>query len=389
MKIIASFIIAVIIIFSATGSFAEPPEHIVDATSKLVQYCSDPRGSVDERAVASLAEFVMASKPGKESALPKQMDSTGAYYEFDMKIPFSRFIEYSYNPYIPPVITRPSSLRYSTWSGPKAEIQRLPANWKPVPPGGAPVVIHGMQHESDTPDLNTGVYHEYDLKRTLIVFNYKGRQAMVSISKQLGRSNVGKKGFILGSDSNWNYYYTGEPGTPKAGLGWIKSYIYDYFSIGVFVETGSAPLMVRTGVFQWLRAGWSGINFVKPNHILAGMRRFSRDCRASLESPHLPAPNQITSVYQWLSNMPSEDLKARYTALQHGHRSLAVQSGHISKADDEEQVSFANTPKEQMLQEIMLEYLKVSLGKPTVLGKQSFLAAPPPIRESRETSLAQ
>jgi len=104
------------------------------------------------------------------------------------------------------------------------------------------------------------VYHEYTLRRTLITVNYKGRQALVSVTKQINLSNVGKKGLILGNDASWDYYYTGEPGTTRMGLGWVKSYIYDFFSIGVYLETDTGSSVVRSGVFQWLRAGWSGLN---------------------------------------------------------------------------------------------------------------------------------
>ena len=334
-----------------------------DAAMKLMQFCIEPKAGLDEQAVATLVDHVLSSKENREYALPKSLECTGAYYEFDTKIAFPRFIEYSYNPLIPAVITRPSSLRYSSWTASRGETQKLPNSWKPALPAGVPVVIHSTQHESDSPDLNSGVYHEYDLKRTLILLNHKGRQVMISVSKQIGISNVGKKGIILGNDNDWNYYYSGQPGTPKAGLGWVKSYIYDYFSIGVYVESITAPPMVRTGVFQWLRAGWSGINFVKPSHILGGLKRFARDSRMILESPRLPAPNQMISTYQWLSNMPAGDLIKKYAALQQAQRSAAVQVGRISKSEEEEQLSFANTPKEQMVEELMLEYLKTALGR--------------------------
>ena len=336
---------------------------VTDAAMKLMQFCIEPKVGLDEQAVATLVDHVLSSKENKEYALPKSLECTGAYYEFDTKIAFPRFIEYSYNPLIPAVITRPSSLRYSSWTASRGETQKLPNSWKPALPAGVPVVIQSMQHESDSPDLNSGVYHEYDLKRTLILLNHKGRQVMVSVSKQIGTSNVGKKGVILGNDNDWNYYYSGQPGTPKTGLGWVKSYIYDYFAIGVYVESITAPPMVRTGVFQWLRAGWSGINFVKSSHILRGLKRFARDSRMILESPRLPAPNQMISIYQWLSNMPAGDLIKKYAALQQAQRSSAIQIGRISKSEGEEQLSFANTPKEQMVEELMLEYLKTALGR--------------------------
>jgi len=341
-----------------------------EAAMKLIKFCIEPKTGLDEHALATLVDYVLGSKQSKEYALQKSMESTGAYYEFDTKINFPRFIEYSYNPFIPPVITRPSSLRYSIWANYRGETQKLPNNWKPVYAGGNPVVIHGIQHESDTPDLNTGVYHEYELKRTLIMLNHKGQQVMVSISKQINISNVGKKGVILGNDNGWSYYYSGEPGSTRAGLGWVKSYIYDFFSVGVYAESGTAPAMVRTGVFQWLRAGWSGINFVKSKHIVEGLKRFSRDCRMNLESPRMPAPNQIISVYEWLSNMPADDLHKKYAVLQQEQRSSAIETGKISKTESDEQASFANIKKEQMLQELMLEYLKKTLGKPTLFGKK-------------------
>ena len=350
-------------------SATEDSSPISDAAMKLVQFCIEPKVGLDEHAVAALVDYVLSSKQTREDALPKSLECTGAYYEFDTKIAFPRFIEYSYNPLVPAVITRPSSVRYSMWTAPRGETQKLPSSWKPVSPAAAPVVIHSMQHESDTPDLNTGVYHEYDLKRTLILLNHKGRQALLSVSKQIGTSDVGKKGLILGNDPDWNYYYSGEPGSPRTGLGWVKSYIYDYFSVGVYVEASTAPTMVRSGVFQWLRAGWSGINFVKSSHILRGLERFARDCRTVLESPRLPAPNQMISAYQEFLNMPTGDLTKKYAALQQAQRSLAVQMDKISKSEGEKQVSFANTPKDQMVEELMLDFLKTALGKPTPVGK--------------------
>jgi hypothetical protein len=347
----------------------DTPISINDAAMKLVQFCIEPKTGFDERNVAVLVDHVLSSKQNKEYALPKSMDSTGVYYEFDTKINFTRFIEYSYNPLIPPVITRPSSLRYSIWAAAKDESKKLPNSWKPVSPGGSPVIIHGMQHESDTPDLNTGIYHEYDLKRSFILLNYKGRQVMVSISKQISKSDVGKKGIILGNDNSWSYYYSGEPGSARTGLGWVKTYIYDFFSVGVYVESGTSPTMVRSGVFQWLRAGWSGINFVKPNHIIEGLKRFSRDCKMNLESPHMPAPDQIISVYEGFSNMPTDGLNKKYAVLQQEQRSSAIQIGKIRKSESDEQASFTNTSKEQMIQELMLEYIKMILGKPTLFGK--------------------
>jgi hypothetical protein len=353
----------------ATLTSADMFSSINDAATKLVRFCIDPKAGLDENDIAILAEYVLSSKPEKELGLPKYQDCTGAYYEFDTKITFPRMIEYSFSPFIPPVITRPSSLRYSTWTTPWGDTQKIPHNWKPIPPGGAPIVVHGLEHDSNTPDLSTGVYHEYDMKRTLILSNVKGHQVLVSLSKQTSTSKVGKKGVILGNDNDWNYYYSGETGNSIVGLGWAKSYIYDYFSVTVVVESSTSPAAVRTGVFQWLRAGWSGINFVRENHIVGGLKRYGRDCKMILESPRLPPPNQMASVFQGLSSLSDTDLSKEYRALQQAQRSLAIQSGKISKSEGEDKLRLASTSKDQMVEELMLENLKKALGKPTLMGK--------------------
>jgi hypothetical protein len=202
--------------------------------------------------------------------------------------------------------------------------------------------------------------------------NHKGRRVLISISKQVNQSEVGKKGIILGDDDDWNYYYSGEAGSFKAGMGWVKSYIYDFFSVGVYVETGASPTLVRIGTFQWIRAGWSGINFVQKDHIINGMKRYARNFKTILESPHLPTPNQMISTYQRLSALPNRDLIEKYAALQQARQSMAVQTGKIGTADIKRQDSYAHIPKEQIVEELMVEYLKMTLGKPSLVKKSHF-----------------
>jgi hypothetical protein len=314
-------------------------------------------------------DYVLGPKPSKEVDLPKLKEAPGAYYEFETRVNFSSFLQYSYTSQIPLVLTSPSCLRYSLWTDLQGESQKLPGSWKLVPPAGKPVIIRGLQRDGITPDLNTGAYYEYNLKRTLILLNHKGRQAFISISKQIDISDVGKKGFILGNDDDWNYYYSGEPGSAQTGLGWVKSYIYDFFSVGVYVESGIASSLVRSGVFQWIRAGWSGVNFVQTGHIIKGEKRYARNLKTIMESPNLPMPNQIFSTYQRLSALPPSDLAERYAALQQARQSLAVLSGKI-ETNEIKKDSSVNTPKEQIVEELMLEYFKTTLGKSSLLGKK-------------------
>jgi len=342
---------------------------IPDAAVKLVQFCVDPKVGLDHQAVATLVDYVLGSKSKKEVDLPKLQESPGVYYEFDTKITFPRFLKYAYSPQIPAALTRPSSMRYSLWIAPPGKSRNMPIQWRSASPGGEPLIIRGMQRDSNTPDVTTGVYYEYDLKRTLILLNHKGRQVLISISKQIDNSDVGKKGLILGKDDDWNYYYSGEPGSFKQGLGWAKSYIYDFFSVGVYVESGA---IVRTGTFQWIRAGWSGINFVQNTHITNGMKRFARDFKMILESPNLPTPNQMISTYQRLSALPKHDLIEKYADLQRSQQSLAARTGKIGTSEANKQGSYAQIPKEQIVGELMLEYLKAALGKPSLVERKDF-----------------
>jgi len=337
---------------------------------KLIQSGTDARAALDTAAAGALIDYVLGAKPSKETDLPIAQKAPGAYYEFDTKIGFADFLQYSYSCHIPAVLTSPSSLRYSLWNGLPGKMQKLPSNWTSIPRDGKPIIIRGLQRDAITPDLNTGVYYEYNLNRTLILINHKGHQALITISKQVNVSDIGKKGFILGSDDDWNYYYSGEPGSAKMGLGWVKSYIYDYFSVAVYVETGAQQPVVRTGIFQWIRAGWNGINFVQTEHILKGMKRYARNSKVILESPNLPGPNQVAQAYQKLSALPQSDLLDKYTALQQARQSLAVQSGKIETSKIRKQDSYAGTPKEQIVEELMLEYLKIVLGKTSLLSKK-------------------
>ena len=340
------------------------------AAMKLIAFCADPKVGLDDQAVATLVDYVLESKSGKEAELPKVKEAPGAYYEYDMRISFTNFLHYSYNNEIPSTLTSPASLRYSLWNALPGELQKMPGTWKSIPRDGKPVIIFGVERDGITPDANTGVYYEYDLKRTLILLNYKGKQVLLSVSKQIEISDIGKKGVILGNDDDWNYYYSGIPGSTKAGLGWVKSYIYDFFSVGVYVETGSSPAKVRSGYLQWIRAGWSGINFVKTEHIIKGMKRNAKNTKEILESPKLPAPNQIISTYHKLCALPKNDLVERYSVLQQARQAQAVLSGKIDSKEIKKDTSYADTSREQIVEELMLEYFKITLGKSSLLGKK-------------------
>jgi len=346
----------------------------VTAALKLVRLCAESQTSIDAGAIEPLVKYVLESKPAKDAGLPQIKNAVGAYHEYDTRIDFASFLQYSFTSQVPSVITSPASLRSSVWKGLSANPQKLPTSWKPAAPDAKPLIFHGTQHDAITPDQTTGVYYDYDLKKTLILCNSGGRQVLISISKQMDVSNVGKKGFILGNDDDWNYHYTDEIGSARTGLGWVKSYIYDYFAVAVYIENMSSPATVRSGVFQWIRAGWSGINFAKTEHVISGMKRYSRNSNFILESPNLPAPKQIATTYKHLSNLSHKELVEKYAALLQARLALALSGGKI-KSSEKKAAAAMSESKEQMVEALMLEYLKIALGKPSLVGKQIITGA--------------
>lgn len=356
-------VLLLLAVFQNQRAFAAPltegSNPVPAAAMKLVQFCADPKVGLDSQAVATLVDYVLGSKPSREAGLPSYGKATGAYHEFDTRISFPNFLKYSYSSQIPSVLTSPASLRYSQWTG---KSQKLPASWEQVSPDEKPIIIRGSERIGITPDLTTGVYYKYDVKKMLVLLNHEGRQVLLSVAKQVDISDVGKKGFILGSDDDWNYYYSGETGSAMTGLGWVKAYIYDYFSVGVHVQSGSS---VRSGVFQWIRAGWSGMNFVEKKHVINGMKRYARNSKTVLESPRLPAPSQIASTYQRLSALPQNVLVEKCSTLQKARKQLAVQKSRVGV--NEKQDSCVGVPREQIIEELMLEYFKNVLGKPALL----------------------
>jgi hypothetical protein len=104
------------------------------------------------------------------------------------------------------------------------------------------------------------------------------------------------------------------------------------------------------------------------------MKRYAKNSKTILESPKLPAPSQIMSTYKWLSTLPQNDLVERYATLQQARASLAIMSGKIDAKEIKKQDSYSNIPKEQIIEELMVEYFKISLGKSSLLGKKVVLS---------------
>lgn len=363
---------ACIAIFAGTSRAAEerplPPEVAAGAEHLLSLVGPHNRETFQPERIAALMAFVTRSKrDGERFEAESDKGYSSSYIEVDVRTRLADLLQYAFNPAIPWFATSPASLRSSAWKQTEKPWTSLPRLWELLGKDDTPVVIRGMETVENTPDIFSGGYYRYDLHRTLILFTQGPRRSVISISKQADVSDVGRKGFIVGSDEDWNYFYSGEPGLNITGLGWVKSYMYDSAGISVYTEAGPEPGVVRTANFKWLRAGWSSINMVQSDHIYQGMLRFARALREVMESPRLPAVKVFENDCLKIAKLSDSAIKERMKSYR---RLLALRADkldggvrrHLPEAFHSEKY-WEGLTREEMESTLVLETLKAYLGK--------------------------
>jgi hypothetical protein len=244
--------------------------------------------------------------------LPEVASMPGAFHSFRIERPLEAVLAYAYNPDIPQVAFRPTSIRLTYWSDINGRHKAaFPHLWPLLTKLDSPYQLQGKEVTEITPDLFSGAYFRYTLDTRIILMRYQGQRLFLSISRQPEKSDVGKKGAIVGGDHSWNYLYASSSGLVKPGLGWVKSYIYDSLSVVIYLESEADKDRVEVGIFKWLNAGWAGINMVKPKHIHEGLLRFADPFKQLLERADLPAPKWLATYFRPLGEMSLEDLRDR------------------------------------------------------------------------------
>lgn len=273
-------------------------EQAVEHLCREVLLGHDP----DPDRIAPLIAHVRAQGDAA-GGLPRYDDAPGAYQGFAINQPMRRLLRYLYNPEIPQELIKPFSIRSSVWTsqGSVEEQRRLWAD--PWPPSG-PVVVRGEQYDRTTADLSTGGCYAMRLQRVLVFL--PGQMALLSVSVQPEPSEVGTKGYLVGRDEDSRYVYSDEQGLTKTGLGWVSSRIQTNVSIGVYLDAGEG---VRSGVFQWMRAGWSGLSVVKENHIKDSLVRYRQRIGEILHAPGLPGPEELELLFRTLDGKSDADLR--------------------------------------------------------------------------------
>jgi hypothetical protein len=262
--------------------------------------------------VAGVMEFVEGPKKADTLYFADGvMGMPSAYHEFDSRTDLRKISNYAFNPDIPDIATMPSSVRLFEWMDEKGQRNQSPRVDRFLGDLDAPVVEKALQYVEITPDTHSGAYYGYNLYQTLIVFKYRQRKVLITISRQMDISSVGKKGYVLGSDNDWDYFYSGKKGLTIPALGWVSSYMYGSGAINIYYEIDPGSPKVRCAMFKWLRAGWSGINMVQRKHIYSGLKRFAGPFKQIMEYPALPSVNVMASDFSRIRKFSDNTLRAK------------------------------------------------------------------------------
>lgn len=318
--------------------------------------------------IKKLLAFIEKPKdPGVMYFADPKLGSPSAYYDFDIRQRFDHMLKYAFNPNVPFHLTTPSSIRLSHWKPVQDLGGQLPVLWKMIGEMEAPLLVKGLEFVENTPDISSGAYYSYHLYRTLILLKANDRKVIISISKQKDKSDVGKKGYVLGSDNNWDYFYSGKPGLAMPGLGWVRSHMYDSYGINIYYEIDPSAPLLRCAAFKWVRAGWSKINVVKKHHIHNGIKRFAKSFKQIMENPSLPGIDAFGVAFSKINAMSANELKEKITIYlnilenRYGreYRPPRAWSPQVFK----DRRPWFQMSTEAMRSVLMMEYMKHAIGK--------------------------
>jgi len=330
----------------------------------------DPEKNVsfDPGLVAKVMEFIEG--PKDEDTLyfaDDVLKMPSAYHEFDSYTDLRKISDYAFNPDIPYIATMPSSVRLFHWLDKKGQRRHTPQVNRYLGDLDTPVVEKTLQYVEITPDTHSGAYYGYNLHQTLIVFKYRQRNVLITVSRQIDVSSVGKKGYVLGADDDWDYFYSGKKGLTIPALGWVSSYLYGSSAINVYYEIDAGSSRVRCAMFKWLRAGWSGINMVKRKHIYSGLKRFAKPFKQIMEYPALPPVDRLAADFSRIRKFSDDTLRSKMDIYSNILQRRYNGDNHNGKkrlakllADRDH---WSGMSRDEMEAALVIEYMKAVIGK--------------------------
>ena len=384
---------AIAAVFLSTGARASPdgtpdirqrlPEAVITGLENLLTAVGPaPAGDFLEANAADVIDFVAQTpSDGVLYHTGDRFPDASAYHRFDVHQDMTEFLKLAFNPDIPSYALMPSSVRFCKWLAEDGTEKPFPMLWRDIETLETPHIIRGVEYMENTPDTFSGAYYAYDLYRTMIMMRHRGRPVLISLSKQTDVSSTGKKGVVLGEDDNWAYLYSDQNGITKPGLGWVKSYMYDSYSVSVYVQPEDAPGWVRCGVFKWIRAGWSSINMVKPEHIYSGLVRYGNSVSSIINDPRLPSAHQMSVIFDKIRRFSTEELREKFrmylsTVEQRFGRDASFPRNWFAEWF-QSSAYLKRVTKDQMRATLVVEYMRQILGKPPCIDLSELLRVRP------------
>jgi hypothetical protein len=301
----------------------------------------------------------------------KRFGGRGICLRRDVSTDLTRILKFFYNPDIPNYLLCPAVLRMSGWRKGSEFLSRPRGLWEELPglTEAKPVVVRGQEYEVTTPDSFAEAYYGYDLDRLIILVKYQGKNVLISVSRQDGKSDVGRKGAIL-DDTRWDYFYSGQEGLNRGMIGWMDTFTYASGSVQVFVEQDAAAPRSTVFLFKWLKAGWAGMNVVQRSHIYDGTLRYVRSFAKVVESPDL-TPEYLAEGLKGVLTMPDARMN---TLIQEYARNFEARFKDDPKLQDSDYAKvirdggYAKVLDEKARRSVLaLEKLKSMLGMETLV----------------------
>lgn len=354
-----------ILLTAGSPSFSQDDQQIAEQVYEELEYIASLFNSeeeIDPQRIAALIEFVNTIPEDTSLTLKKRNNMNGAFHAFQVDSSLKDLLDYAYNPEVPLYITMPSSVQSQQWTTPEIE-NELHRLINAAEAAGDTIFLRGQESETITPDTNTGGYYSYNQNRMVALLPGSSGPILLSATLQDQASEVGRKGCIIGDDGNWDYLFSDKAGLNKTGLGWVDSYMYEAYSVAVYIPDPAADTL-KTGTFKWLNAGWKKINMVKAHHILGGIKRFAADLKGVLESPDLPEVEEIINKYLELLEKDEEELRRLVSP----HLELISTTDNNGSCPESFISSVASgeyleqMSSEEIIRILLLNYLKTHIG---------------------------
>lgn len=349
-----------------------PPE--VQKAVNAILDSRDPAGGIPSREhLQTFLDYAMSPLARADDYPAKRKEGQGVIWRSTIKQPLSVVLRYLYDPKIPCHVAFPASIRLQEWQEGSDILALETPLWEELGRhADAPLVLRGMEEEVITPDTFSGSYYSYMLDRLLILTEFEGRQAFITVSWQDGKSDVGRKATHIGDYEEWDFVYSTASGTLASGIGWADTYMYASAAIAVYYEETPGSDVTRYTVFKWLDAGWSNMNMVKREHIIAGAERSFTGLKEFFESPRLPSADEITAYVDSLHALDDAALREKFKPYSLRVCEVAADDDILSSDDFQLVIKDGcygeNLTRKELIAAMAVNWIKGKLGKPLLAG---------------------